>query len=289
VADNSNGLRVRSFFDIEAEVLHRRFRIVETLLPAEDRVGAAHTGEEGRHIESILRDFLNRHLPSELRALSGFILRPSTKVGNHDLSRVTSPDQHSSQLDIIVYDRARYPIYEQFEEFAVVPPEGVIGIISVKKSMYRSQLRKELESLRSAAELCDLRNDARLPYLCLFAFTAGITEKRSTEEWGTEIVEAISETMEGSPFSHLVNEVTIFDQLVVFKWAPHHSPPGTARFVRCECGHSARHLPIERILQSLMSVYYARLGIPRPGFVSFEKGSFGDASILRDVPCQHDR
>lgn len=165
MANNTRGEPVRSFFDLEAEVLDRRFQTIETLLPAEERDGAAHTGEEGRQIESLLRDFLNRHLPAELRAFSGFILRPATKTGAYDLHRVSQTDKHSKQLDIIVYDRAHYPVYEQFEEFVIVPPEGVVGILSVKKRLYLSHLRAELASLKYAAELCDLPEHARGPHL----------------------------------------------------------------------------------------------------------------------------
>ena len=39
---------------------------------------------------------------------------------------------HSTQLDIIVYDSAKYPIFQRFGESVIVPPEGVVGIISVK-------------------------------------------------------------------------------------------------------------------------------------------------------------
>lgn len=129
------GLRVRKFFDIEAKELMERYRVIETLLPNANVKGAYHRGEEGRHIESLLRSFLNLHLPSNLKAMSGFILSPSTKTGIDDHYRVENKfDQHSRQLDIIVYDIANYPIYERFEEFCIVPPEGVVSIISVKKT-----------------------------------------------------------------------------------------------------------------------------------------------------------
>lgn len=206
MTDSTCGQQVRSFFDLEADVLDRRFQTIETLLPAEGRRGAAHTGEEGRYIESLLRDFLNRHLPSELCAFSGFILRTATKTGANDLRRVSELDKHSKQLDIIVYDRARYPVYEQFEEFAVVPPEGVIGILSVKKKLYRSQLRPELASLKGAAELCDLPEHNRGPHLGLFAFRAEM--KRSNVEWGEEIIQAIQEEMGGTAFNYLNRTIT---------------------------------------------------------------------------------
>ena len=88
--DSHKGLRVREFFEIEAQTLLQRFRTIETLLPHAMAKGAAHRGEEGRYIESLLRSFLNKHLPGNLRAVSGFILCPSTKTDVQDTSRVQS-------------------------------------------------------------------------------------------------------------------------------------------------------------------------------------------------------
>lgn len=42
-------------------------------------------------------------------------------------------DSHSTQLDILIYDSAKYPIFQRFGENVIVPPEGVAGIISVKR------------------------------------------------------------------------------------------------------------------------------------------------------------
>jgi hypothetical protein len=103
LTSKAKGLRVRQFFELEANSLLERLRVLETLLPNPTSKGSAHYGEEGRYIESLLRDFLNRHMPSGLRAVSGFILSPSTKTGAQDLERVENfDDRHSRQLDIIV-------------------------------------------------------------------------------------------------------------------------------------------------------------------------------------------
>lgn len=166
------GLRVQDFFELEARALLESYHVIATLIPNSKTRGAAHRGEEGRHIEALLRGFLNKHLPSQLRAVSGFILRPATKTGASDLRRVESEeDKHSSQLDIIVYDFASFPVYERFEEFAVVPPEGVVAVISVKKALYISQLNRELESLRSVVELCREKG-RRAPFTSVFCFSS---------------------------------------------------------------------------------------------------------------------
>ena len=70
---SSKGERVRNFFNSESKALHALYRNIETLIPSAKRSGAAHTGEEGRYIEALLRSFLNKHLPKELEAL---LIRP---------------------------------------------------------------------------------------------------------------------------------------------------------------------------------------------------------------------
>ena len=159
---SNKGQRIRDFFNNECRSLLSTYRNIESLIPSEKKSGAAHTGEEGRYIESLIRAFLNKHLPKELEALSGFIIRPAVKVGDHDrVRRQIEEDQHSTQIDIIVYDSTNYPIYERFEEFVIVPPEGVISIISVKKNLYEGQLNKELENLVNAAQLCVFKNRSK--------------------------------------------------------------------------------------------------------------------------------
>jgi uncharacterized protein DUF6602 len=167
--DAQKGLRVREFFQIEAKTLLERYHTIETLLPHAKTRGAAHRGEEGRYIESLLRSFLNKHLPANLRAVSGFILCPSTKTGVQNVERVTEHhDRHSRQLDVIVYDFDAYPVFERFEEFCIVPPEGVVGVISVKKKLYNREIKNEIVALKEAADLCRHRH-RRGPFTGLFA------------------------------------------------------------------------------------------------------------------------
>lgn len=281
---SSNDGRVRGFFRLEGRTLYDRHRAIETLLPASGRRGSAHAGEEGRHIESLLRDFLNRHLPSSIRAFSGFILRAATKVGESDLARVEAEsDKHSGQIDIIVYDLARFPIYERFEEFVVVPPEGVLGVLSVKKRLYLGQLKRELASLAEAARLCAIPG-RRGPHLGIYAFTA------SEPNAAAEVYRTVAAVCGNQPFDTVVNEVTVMDEYVVFKWRQRDSPAGTARFVRVDCireGGTDFEIPVQRMLQSLLGVYYdpSRGSTSRrPGFVHFGKGTFGRAPVLGDLP-----
>lgn len=160
--------KISEYFDDVAQSLMSNYKRLELLLPNtslkknsdELKGGSDHYGEEGRFLESVIRSFLNKYLPKNLRALTGFILRPSAKVGDTDSRREREQkfDLHSPQLDIIVFDIANYPVFEQYEDFAIVPPEGVYAIISVKKRLYKKDIDKELKALSYCASLCSHYN-----------------------------------------------------------------------------------------------------------------------------------
>jgi hypothetical protein len=288
------GQRIREFFEAEAQALYNRYLVIQTLLPSEHGRGSAHRAEEGRHIESILRDFLNRHLPLEVRAFSGFIVRPSTKLGQKNYRRVRrEEDRHSSQIDIIVYNIGRFPLYEQFEEFVVVPPEGVIAMISVKKTLRVDAMGHELSSLERACLLCE-EPHRRAPYLGLFAFGA---DGVSTDKLGSSIFRQIKLQSSGKPYHTIVTEISVFDRLVAFKFRKEDSPKGTAKFVRVDAIDNitrklALNIPLQRMLQSILGVYYDPSRGPtvtRPGFVSFYKGQFNKAPVLGLVKTARER
>lgn len=92
-------------------------------------------------------------------------MRPAVKKGKGDTTRCDEEDSHSSQLDIIVYDKDRYPIYEKFNEFVIVPPEGVIAVISIKKSLRSaSMIKDECDALLNVRSLFGDLTNQRLPY-----------------------------------------------------------------------------------------------------------------------------
>lgn len=268
------GKRIRDFFELEARSMIHKFRVLETLIPNSRTKGAAHRAEEGRYIESILRDFLNRHLPSGIRAVSGFILCPSTKRGDFDLNYVENhPDKHSRQIDIIVYDFANFPVYERFEEFCIVPPEGVLAIISVKKTLYKSELHGEINSLTSAAELC-ISKDRRGPHIGLFAFSVESTNRETIINCCFESLKTDSSK---KSFELLINEISVLQNFVIFKWRKEHSERyGFAKYVNINC-EMRGHIALQRLINSILSVYYdssRQVRGQRPGFVSFERGLF---------------
>lgn len=280
------GGRVQRFFELETNALLQRYRIVETLLPHSTAKGAAHRGEEGRHIEALLREFLNRHLPEDLRAVSGFIMRPSTKIGAEDLQRTELfDDEHSHQLDIIIYDFARFPVYERFEEIAIVPPEGVVAILSVKKTLTPDQLAPELRSLAHAVDLCR-GDDCRAPFTALVGFNWG-RGTRGKKKAPSICFQAIADVHAGDPFNRMVTEICVIAEFTAFKFREQDSDEkGHAKYVKVDAIMQTS-VSLQRLLNSILSVFYDESrakGCSRPGYVSFKKGTFGDAPLLGYVP-----
>lgn len=277
---SDSGQRIRDFFGAEAKALMDSYRNIETLIPAQDRSGSAHAGEEGRHIESLLRSFLNRHLPTNLKALSGFILRPATKTHLNRKERIKQGDEHSTQLDVIIYDIANFPIYEHFEEFVVVPPEGVVGVVSVKKNFYKQQLANEIGILSNIVRLCRHRNPTGIPVrgpnVALLAFSNSEPNNTAENDIADFIFKTISDTSDGVGFDQLVGQVIILDSLTVFKTRPELDNENVkpARYVTFKHKNSQEQLGLQFLLTGILSVFYdeTRSTIARPGFTSFQSG-----------------
>ena len=149
-----DGKRIQDYWSQEVDALIATYRQFETLIPSQDHQGSAHHGEDGRFVEELLREYLSKYLPKGLEILTGFILRPAVKTGIAGRERKNDIDKNSSQLDIIVYDSERYPIFQRFGNSSIVPPEGVVAIISVKKHLNDGDIIKECQALWHASKLC---------------------------------------------------------------------------------------------------------------------------------------
>ena len=85
------------------------------------------------HLINILRLF-KKYLPKSVDFTSGFVQGIGVERGC------------SSQIDIICYDRENYPVLFDIEEFKVVPARAVKGLIEIKATLSKSQLKKILST-----------------------------------------------------------------------------------------------------------------------------------------------
>ena len=154
-----DGHRIQQYWSHEMEAMLETYRQFEILIPAKGKGGAAHSGEDGRYVETLIREYLKRYLPKDLEVLTGFIMRPAVKTGLNNKVRKKEQDNNSTQLDILIYDSAKYPMFQRFGDSVIVPPEGVIGVISVKKELRDTDIEHEVKALKKVSQLCRCFNE----------------------------------------------------------------------------------------------------------------------------------
>lgn len=198
-----------------------------------------------------------------MEALSGFILRPATKVGRNDRSRRTSEkDEHSNQLDIIVYDTRNYPIYERFEEFVIVPPEDVVAIVSVKKNLYERQPVNEMKALGRAALLCRVRNSKdeplRGPATAIVAFGNKVRVEKPFSEQVRAVYGLLEANHSGFYFDQSLGSIICLDSYTIFKKRPNDelSFDGKATYVAFDHSKEAEyHFGLQFLLTGILAAY----------------------------------
>jgi hypothetical protein len=286
-----DGKRVQSFFSNEIKALLDRYTQFETLLPNSTTAGASHYGEDGRYVEALLREYLRKYLPRELDIFSGFILRPAVKTGSATRERTEETDTHSTQIDIIVYDSHNYPIYERFNECVIVPPEGVIGVISVKKTLNDMDIENECRNLRKISFLCKARSysgSLRGPYLALVSMKSNIEKQKiDTHDWIMERIESVykEEYEDDLKFDDIVGLITSLSEWSIFKRKPT-KEPNSASLILMKHKEDEKHLGFQFILTGLLSVYYdsTRNQNRRPGFTAFPSNREEDR-VLGKIEC----
>tara|TARA_R110001592_G_scaffold88299_12_gene260088 strand:- start:2005 stop:2994 length:990 start_codon:yes stop_codon:yes gene_type:complete len=289
--------RISDYFENETQSLLNRYSNIESLIPkVKGRKdtgtipeGAYHTAEEGRFLEEILKTILNKHLPKGIRAITGFILRPASQVGEDDNRRKRDQkiDLHSPQLDIIVYDTQNFPVFESFGDFAIVPPEGVIGIVSVKKNLYLNQVEDEIQALKYSASLCwnynyredvsgykagkdDYRQLVKGPVTALLTFKNKETQEGLTNKI-FDLVKNIYD--EKTPSDGMIKQISVINEFTLYR-GKERIKGDKFRVPFIKYDHTDRiNFAIQMLLRSLFEVYYDRSRSPiniRPGYIHFD-------------------
>lgn len=270
-----DGKRIQDYFANETKALINIYKQFQILIPDQTQNAAAHKGEDGRYVESLIKEFLTRYLPQGLKVFTGFILRPAVKTGQNNKRRKNESDAHSNQLDIIVYDHLHYPIFQQFSDNVIVPPEGVIGIISVKKKFNDPDFKNEAVALKRAAKLCrytdELGNKIRGPYLAMVAMNSVDKPHDSIQKW---VFNKLNEAYVPSEdtFDETVGLIANISNWSIFKRRPNGG--NKAEYIYFKHDKGEEHLGFQFLLTGLLSVYYdkSRNFRERPGFSAFPSG-----------------
>jgi len=276
-----DGSTIRDFFKQEVQSMLDLYKSFEILIPAPQGCGSEHKGEDGRFVENLIRSFLEKHLPKELEVLTGFIVRPAVKTDKNNRGRESNQDMHSTQLDIIVYDNANYPVYLRSNDTVIVPPEGVISIISVKKTLNDADVKNELGALLRASKLCRSK-ELRAPFLALVSMSSKINKsKKDTHSWIFKQMEEVYQEKDDITFDDLIGYIGAFKQWGIFKARPNKSEPCKGKYVLFQHKKGEEHLGLQFLMTGILSVYYdnTRNTLTRPGFTSFQSGRKPDKTL----------
>jgi hypothetical protein len=139
----------RHYFEsvgLEFNALHNRVRQL---------IDGAHWQTHGEWQESVLRQMLRRHLPTNAVVGRGFVI---------------SAEGATSQLDVLVYDDSK-PVLFRDGDLAFVTPDAVIGIIEVKARLNAAEFGEAAEKLARDIELIRLPGNSDA-FAGLFAYEA---------------------------------------------------------------------------------------------------------------------
>lgn len=106
---------------------------------AEARSAMEHPGLKGASFEEVFRTFLRAYLPATLDVSTGIV--------------VDSTGRSSRQLDVIISDAAKTPIFYRSGDTRVVPVEGVYSVVEVKANLTVQELQRAFENMKSVRAL----------------------------------------------------------------------------------------------------------------------------------------
>ncbi|MGF7117400.1 DUF6602 domain-containing protein [Methanobacterium oryzae] len=98
-----------------------------------------HPGLKGSSFEETFKEFLREYLPESLDISTGLL--------------VDSNGNFSKQLDVIISDKAKTPIFFRSGNIRVIPIECAYAIIEIKASLNSKELDKAFENMKSVKNL----------------------------------------------------------------------------------------------------------------------------------------
>ena len=75
-----DGKRIQNYWSNEMQAMLDTYKQFQILIPAENRNGAAHNGEDGRYVETLIREYLKRYLPKDMIVLNILFFRDLEKM-----------------------------------------------------------------------------------------------------------------------------------------------------------------------------------------------------------------
>ncbi len=103
------------------------------------RASISHPGMKGGSAEATFRGFLKNYLPKNLDVSTGIL--------------VDAQGESSRQLDVIISDSPKTPIFYEKDEQRVIPVECAYAVIEVKTTLNKKELENSFENMKSVRKL----------------------------------------------------------------------------------------------------------------------------------------
>lgn len=212
-----NGKRIQKYWSDEIDSIAIRYKRFEAFIPSSSTLGSAHKEDDGKFEEELIRIYLKKYLPKGIEVFISSIFRLVVKKGSIGKERKKESHKHSTQLDII-----NYPILQRVGYGVLVLLERVQDIISVKKHLYRADIKKEYQILHNTTSLCnipysDISNEEK--FRCLF--TSLRSKIRGNKEkklkWIFSEIEKVHTRKNELIFERLINYIGALDDLSILK------------------------------------------------------------------------
>lgn len=120
------------------------------------RKATDHPGLKGNVVEESFRTFLRNYLPQSLDISTGILVDPEGRT--------------SKQLDIIISDAAKTPIFYKSGDMRVIPIECTYSVIEVKTFLDVKELDRTFENMKSVRELKKKAYFAPSPFLPRYTY-----------------------------------------------------------------------------------------------------------------------
>lgn len=143
------------YFESWGEELSARSKRVRSL------IGSKHWLSDGTHKESIVREFLCRHLSSQIEVSKGFVFEADEE------------GEVSREIDILLHDPVCDPPWLSEGELSIVSARALRGQLHVKTEFDVKEIRDVMESTMGTNNLVTLQDGQEYP------FSAGIFFERN--------------------------------------------------------------------------------------------------------------
>ncbi len=160
------------FYSSQAELLLAQYENINQLLgPTTDWT------HPGTHCEVLLREFLRRHLLHGMSVDKGFIFGRVERAGK---------ESHGPEIDLLIHDTVNYRPIFRLEDFVIVQPEAVLGIIQVKRTFRPSKEGSLAKGIQQAVEakqhLLDVIVQSKIAEMTA-AYRGDTTHVKKYPEW----------------------------------------------------------------------------------------------------------